>query len=33
MSKKGIGTQVSVCFPKGVCRHESVEKKETEEEV
>ena len=33
MSKKGIGTQVSVCFPKEVCRQVNSEKMEMEEEV
>lgn len=33
MSKKGIGTQVSVCFPKEVCRQVNLEKMEMEEEV
>ena len=33
MSKMGIGTQVSVCFPKEVCRQVDSEKMEMEEEV
>lgn len=33
MSKMGIGTQVSVCFPKEVCRQVNSEKMEMEEEV